>query len=204
MLFYRFWAYLERVLNYAYRGLVMRTDDLKSSTQGRLRDLSKDESGIAAVEFAMVAGPFLFLLFGIISVGFYFFVAFSLEHAVDTASRVIRTGQAQTQAPNPMTSSEFKHLVCSKLPPFMKASAAAPATKSASTFRASPTSMARQHPAPRRRRIDPDGKPTIQPRWRKRCRVGDGLLRMGVHTDPVGHDVLDQSQRTRACKTARR
>lgn len=101
--------------------LNMRNRVLKRILPSRLRKLSKDESGITAIEFAMVAGPFLFLLFGIISVGFYFFVAFSLERAVDEASRVIRTGQAQTQQPNPMTSAEFKTLVCSKLPPFMKA-----------------------------------------------------------------------------------
>ena len=62
---------------------------------------------------------FFGLLFGIISVGLYFFVQFSLEHAVETAARVIRTGQAQTQTPNPMTVAQFKTLVCAKLPPFM-------------------------------------------------------------------------------------
>ncbi len=83
---------------------------------------SADQRGTTAIEFAMVIGPFLFLLFGIISVGFYFFVIFSLEHAVESAARVIRTGQAQTQTPNAMTPAEFKARVCAKLPPFMDCS----------------------------------------------------------------------------------
>ena len=83
-----------------------------------LRRFRRNEGGTTAIEFAMVIGPFLMLLFGIISVGFYFFVVFSLEYAVESASRVIRTGQAQTSNP-PMTVSQFKDLVCTKLPPFM-------------------------------------------------------------------------------------
>lgn len=77
------------------------------------------ENGTTAIEFAAVIGPFLFLLFGIFSVGFYFFVTFSLEHAVESASRVIRTGQAQSGT-TPLTVTQFKALICEKLPPFME------------------------------------------------------------------------------------
>ena len=87
-----------------------------------VRRFAADQNGTTAIEFAMVIGPFLFLLFGIMSVGLYFFVVFSLEHAVESASRVIRTGQAQTQTPNPMTTAEFKTKVCEKLPSFMNCS----------------------------------------------------------------------------------
>lgn len=108
-----------------YRGVVMRLSSTfqwisrRGRTKRLLKSASQDEQGATAIEFAAVIGPFLFLLFGIISVGFYYFVMFSLEHAVETASRVIRTGQAQTQSPNPMTVNEFKTLVCNQLPPFM-------------------------------------------------------------------------------------
>ena len=87
-----------------------------------MKGVAQDERGTTAIEFAAVIGPFLFLLFGIMSVGFYFFVMFSLEHAVESASRVIRTGQAQTQAPNPMTVEQFKALICTKVPSFMDCS----------------------------------------------------------------------------------
>src|SRR5690606_37200142 len=71
------------------------------------------------------AVPFFLLLFGIMSDGFYFFTGFTLENAVESASRVIRTGQAQTQAPSPMTVDEFKTLVCDRLPSFMDCSGSA-------------------------------------------------------------------------------
>jgi Flp pilus assembly protein TadG len=95
-----------------------RFRSLQTSTLGRF---ARDEDGTTAIEFAMVIGPFLFLLFGIISVGFYFFVTFSLEHAVESASRVIRTGQAQDSSggKTPLTVDTFKAKVCEKLPPFI-------------------------------------------------------------------------------------
>ncbi len=83
------------------------------------RTFSSNEQGTTAIEFAAVIGPFLFLLFGIFSVGLYFFVTFSLEHAVESASRVIRTGQAQAGS-TPLTVTQFKALICEKLPPFME------------------------------------------------------------------------------------
>ena len=58
--------------------------------------LRADERGTTAVEFGMVATPFFMMLFGIISVGFYFFTTFTLENAVEGAARLIRTGQMQT------------------------------------------------------------------------------------------------------------
>ena len=86
-----------------------------------LRRFFSDVKGATAIEFAVVIGPFLFLLFGIMSVGFYFFVVFSLEHAVESASRVIRTGQEQTvwTTGSSTKDAQFRDLVCAKLPPFM-------------------------------------------------------------------------------------
>jgi Flp pilus assembly protein TadG len=88
----------------------------------RVKNLSKslrdDEQGVTAIEFGMVAMPFLMLLFGTIAVGLYFFVTFSLENAVEQAARLIRTGQAQMTNP-PMTTTEFKTRVCDKAPSFI-------------------------------------------------------------------------------------
>ncbi len=86
-------------------------DKLKSPSL--LRRLRSDTEGATAVEFAMVIGPFLALLFGIIAVGLFFFTTFSLENAVDQASRVIRTGQAQQAG---MTAQQFKEKVCEFVP----------------------------------------------------------------------------------------
>ena len=93
-----------------------RQVSIASGSQQRpalLRRLRKDERGVTAIEFAMVAGPFLMLLFGIVGVGLYFFTTFSLENAVEQAARVIRTGQAQQAG---MTDAQFKAKVCEFVP----------------------------------------------------------------------------------------
>ena len=60
-----------------------------------LQRWSKEQSGATAIEFGMVALPFVLLLFGILSVCLYFFTTFTLENAVWQAARAIRTGQVQ-------------------------------------------------------------------------------------------------------------
>ncbi len=75
-----------------------------------------DKRGVTAIEFAMVSMPFLMLLFGTIAVGLFFFTTFSLENAVEKASRQIRTGQAQLAG---KTTSQFKLDVCSNAPAFV-------------------------------------------------------------------------------------
>jgi len=75
-----------------------------------------DERGFTAGEFAMVAMPFLMLLFGIMVVGLFFFTTFSLENAVENAGRLIRTGQVQQSG---MTAGQFKEQVCTRLPQYV-------------------------------------------------------------------------------------
>ena len=69
----------------------------------------RNDSGTAAIEFAIVAVPFFMFVLGTIGVGLYFFTTTSLEHGVEGAARKIRTGQAQK---GNMTVGEFKQLVC--------------------------------------------------------------------------------------------
>ncbi|MEM9356483.1 MAG: TadE/TadG family type IV pilus assembly protein [Pseudomonadota bacterium] len=76
----------------------------------------QNNDGSMAIEFAAVVIPFLMLLMGTVVVGLYFFVTFSLEHAVEQASRQIRTGQAQLAG---MTKDQFKANVCSHAPSFI-------------------------------------------------------------------------------------
>jgi len=74
-----------------------------------------NRSGATAVEFGIVAMPFLMLLYGIIGVGLYFFTTFALENALERASRLIRTGEAQQAG---MTDVQFKAEVCEYAPTF--------------------------------------------------------------------------------------
>lgn len=86
----------------------------------------KDESGATAVEFGLVAMPFLMLLFGIISVCLYFFTNFTLENAVWQTARALRTGQVQQAkgAYSAASSQEdkknaFKLALCAIAPTFL-------------------------------------------------------------------------------------
>jgi Flp pilus assembly protein TadG len=65
--------------------------------------------GAAAVEFALVAAPFLALVLAIIQVGLIIYATQSLQTMAARAGRLILTGQVQTQN---MTQSEFGQAVC--------------------------------------------------------------------------------------------
>lgn len=79
----------------------------------RWRAFFADQQGAAAVEFSLVAVPFIGLLFGIIQTFLVFFAQQLLETAVNASSRLILTGQAQAQS---LTQSQFASAVCSNLP----------------------------------------------------------------------------------------
>jgi Flp pilus assembly protein TadG len=76
------------------------------------RRLIKQQDGAAAVEFAMVAAPFLALVFAIMETAVVFFAGQVLETAVADSARLIMTGQAQTQG---MSQTAFKNAVCAKI-----------------------------------------------------------------------------------------
>jgi len=71
----------------------------------------RDRSGSSAVEFAIVATPFLMFIFGLIAIALYFFIMNSVERGMDQTSRLIRTGQAQATL---MTVNQFKQSICDK------------------------------------------------------------------------------------------
>jgi Flp pilus assembly protein TadG len=88
-----------------------------------LKRLRRDEEGATAVEFALIAVPFIMLLFGIISVCLYFFTQLYMEAAVYNAARDIRTG-AYTEKTGSYVGMDteaqrrekFKELVCQRTP----------------------------------------------------------------------------------------
>jgi Flp pilus assembly protein TadG len=77
-----------------------------------LRRYRRSQSGVTAIEFAVVAPPFLALMLAIFEVGIMLFSEYVIEHGVGNASRMIRTGEVQTEG---MSATEFKTLVCGKL-----------------------------------------------------------------------------------------
>ncbi len=72
----------------------------------------RNSSGATALEFAIVAGPFLLLLFGILAVGLVFVGNMTLENAIEQGARLIRTGEAQSQG---FDAAKFKTEVCKYL-----------------------------------------------------------------------------------------
>jgi len=78
----------------------------------RLDRLNEDQRGAAAVEFAMIAAPFFFLIFGLLEVCMLFIMSTVMEHAISESSRAIRTGQAQQ---GELDESDFSDMICSKV-----------------------------------------------------------------------------------------
>jgi Flp pilus assembly protein TadG len=74
--------------------------------------LLQARDGAAAVEFGLVAAPFLALLFAIIETSIVFFAGQALETAVADSARLIMTGQAQSQS---FDATAFKNAVCAKI-----------------------------------------------------------------------------------------
>src|SRR5512132_3197430 len=77
-----------------------------------MRRFARGEDGVAAVEFGIVAAPFLALMFAIMETAIVFFASQTLETAVADSARLIMTGQAQQGS---FTQAQFKPAVCAKI-----------------------------------------------------------------------------------------
>lgn len=76
------------------------------------RQFVRQQEGAAAVEFALVAAPFLALTFAILETAMVFFAGQTLEAAAANSARLIMTGQAQTQG---YSAAQFKSQVCARI-----------------------------------------------------------------------------------------
>src|SRR3954454_1059157 len=96
-------------------GLSIGTARLKRAKLLRIktvRRFARGEDGVAAVEFGMVAAPFLALMFAIMETSLVFFAGQTLETAVADSARLIMTGQAQASG---LTQDTFKTEVCKRI-----------------------------------------------------------------------------------------
>lgn len=80
----------------AWRGLT--TQRAGRPLRRLVRRFVAHDGGATAVEFGIVALPFVMLIFGIIAVALYYFQISSMENAAWQAARAIRTGQMQNQS----------------------------------------------------------------------------------------------------------
>jgi Flp pilus assembly protein TadG len=73
------------------------------------RAFRRDEHGAVAVEFAFLALPFFAIIGAILETSIFFLSSQVLDSAVDTSSRLVRTGQAQVQN---YTAENFNKAIC--------------------------------------------------------------------------------------------
>ena len=76
------------------------------------RRFIRHQNGTTTVEFAMLAAPFLAMMFATIETAVVFFAGQALETAGADSARLIMTGQAQTQG---FDQAKFKQAVCAKI-----------------------------------------------------------------------------------------
>ena len=76
----------------------------------------RSQDGVTAVEFAMVGAPFLFVLLAVFELSVMLFAEYALAQNIETAGRLIRTGQVQnSQNGHQSTAAYFKTQVCKNL-----------------------------------------------------------------------------------------
>ena len=85
---------------------------LRRFTPRILRRFARRDDGAAAVEFAMVAAPFLALVFAILETAIVFFAGQVLETAAADSARLVMTGQAQKGG---LSQAQFKQEVCNRV-----------------------------------------------------------------------------------------
>jgi len=73
---------------------------------------ARAREGAAAVEFALIATPFIFLLMAIIELALFFFASTIIENAAVDAARHIRTGEVQTTGQN---EAGFRETICGRI-----------------------------------------------------------------------------------------
>jgi len=95
------------------------------------RHFGRDSNGATAIEFGIVALPFVATLFALIETGLVIFAGQVLETATSDAARLIRTGQ--TQQAN-QTKAEFRDVICERAGGLFDCSGLAIEVQTFSTF----------------------------------------------------------------------
>jgi Flp pilus assembly protein TadG len=89
-----------------------RKRNFRTPSRGFVGRLLAAREGSAAVEFGMVALPFLLMIFAILELGLIFVTDSVLENATMETGRLVRTGQASASG---MTREQFKASLCSRM-----------------------------------------------------------------------------------------
>lgn len=79
---------------------------------GLPKEFRRNEDGSTAIEFAVIGGMLIIFVLGIVGLGMYFLVNSSLQSGVETAARIIRTGQSNNAQ---MNITSFRQAVCDSM-----------------------------------------------------------------------------------------
>src|SRR5262249_32920530 len=83
---------------------------------GLLVHFRRHAGGSTAVEFGLIAIPFVALMFAIAETGLLYFADQTLETAVANTARLVRTGQVQAQG---LSATDFKQKICDQVAPLL-------------------------------------------------------------------------------------
>jgi Flp pilus assembly protein TadG len=75
----------------------------------RAGGFARDDRGVTAIEFGLLALPFFTIVFAILETAMVFFASQVLDSAVEDASRMVRTGRAQAAD---YTMADFRNYLC--------------------------------------------------------------------------------------------
>lgn len=157
----------------------------------RLIALAGDRSGATAIEFALIATPLAALMVAILQTSLTFFAQQNLETVAEKAVRQLVTGQAQKAN---TTKDQFKTIVCSKLPSFMKCANLYVDVQSATSFAAANT-------APPALTFDSNGQVTnawvYSPQGSGAINVVRIMYAWQVSAGPLGFDISTMSNQRR-------
>lgn len=83
----------------------------------RLHRFAGDRKGATAVEFAIVALPFLMMIFATFELAIVFLISLSLDNATANAARQIRTGSVQASGGGASSTAagNFKTVICNSM-----------------------------------------------------------------------------------------
>jgi Flp pilus assembly protein TadG len=99
---------------------------------------ARREDGAVAVEFAIIAAPFIALVLATVQTALAFFAGQVLESAVADSSRAILTGSAQNAG---LSQSDFANLVCTKIQTLFNCSGLMIDVQTATSFSSANTAM---------------------------------------------------------------
>ncbi|MEM8541580.1 MAG: TadE/TadG family type IV pilus assembly protein [Pseudomonadota bacterium] len=87
----------------------MRNRSKKRWLKSPIRRLGRDENGATAIEFSILAIPFIMIVFAVLETSLSFTAQEVISNSVDKISRQIRTGQIDATT---TTSAQFRQLIC--------------------------------------------------------------------------------------------